>query len=304
MIDQSHSSDRGESLSNALQERVAVVAGATRGAGRGIARELGAQGATVYCTGRSVAGRPATGNRPETIEETAELVGEEGGIGIPVRVDHTVPEQVEALFARITEEQDGRLDILVNDVWGGDELTSWQTPFWKHDLAKGLLMQERAVHSHLITSRYGAPLMVARESGLIIEITDGYKPDYRGNLFYDLAKASVIRLALGMSEELRPHGVTALAVTPGFLRSEAMLEGFGVTEETWRDGIVKDRHFGGSETPHYVGRAVAALAADPDVAKLTGRTMASWHLMERYGFTDRDGRQPHWENFTAELYKD
>ncbi|WP_043591535.1 SDR family oxidoreductase [Frankia sp. BMG5.23] len=289
-------------MSNSLKGQVAVVAGATRGAGRGIARELGAQGATVYCTGRSIAGHPASGNRPETIEETAELVARDGGVGIAVQVDHTVPEQVEALFERIRGEQDG-LDILVNDVWGGDELTSWQTPFWELDLAKGLLMQQRAVHSHIITSRYGAPLMVGRRSGLIIEITDGYKPDYRGNLFYDLAKSSVIRLALAMAEELRDYGVTALAVTPGFLRSEAMLDNFGVTEENWRDGVARDRHFAGSETPHYIGRAVAALAADPDIAKLAGQPLASWHLMERYGFTDIDGRQPHWENFTAELYR-
>lgn len=287
-------------MSGELTGRVAVVAGATRGAGRGIARELGARGATVYCTGRSVTGRPATANRPETIDETAELVTRDGGAGIAVRVDHTVPAEVEKLFARIDREQDGRLDILVNDVWGGDELTSWRTPFWEHDLGKGLLMQERAVHSHIITAHYGAPLMVARGTGLIVEITDGYKPGYRGNLFYDLAKASAIRLALAMSEELRKHGVTALAVTPGFLRSEAMLDIFGVTEENWRDGIAKDRGFGGSETPHYVGRAVAALAADPDVATLSGQAVASWHLMERYGFTDIDGRQPHWENFTPE----
>jgi NAD(P)-dependent dehydrogenase (short-subunit alcohol dehydrogenase family) len=287
-------------LSKKLAGRVAVVAGATRGAGRGIARELGVQGAIVYCTGRSVTGRPATGNRPETIDETAALVTHDGGAGIAVRVDHTVPEQVAALFERVGREQDGRLDILVNDVWGGDELTSWRTPFWEHDLANGLLMQERAVHSHVITAHYGARLMVARGSGLVVEVTDGYKPDYRGNLFYDLAKASAIRLALGMSEELRPHGVTALAITPGFLRSEAMLDIFGVTEENWRDGIAKDRGFGGSESPHYVGRAVAALAADPDIATLSGRAVASWQMMERYGFRDIDGRQPHWENFTPE----
>ncbi|BAL88459.1 putative short-chain dehydrogenase [Actinoplanes missouriensis 431] len=290
-------------MSNALKGKVALVAGATRGAGRAIARELGAQGAVVYCTGRSVAGRPATGNRPETIEQTAELVTAGGGTGIAVQTDHTVPEQVQRLIQRIAEDQDGRLDILVNDVWGGDELTSWGKPFWEHDLDAGLLMQQRAVHSHIITSHFAAPLMVARKSGVIVEITDGYKPDYRGSLFYDLAKASVIRLALAMSEELRPHGITALAITPGFLRSEAMLDAFGVTEENWRDGIAKDRHFGGSETPHYVGRAVAAVAADPEVAGLAGKTYASWHLMERYGFTDIDGRQPHWENFTAAMHR-
>ncbi|GLY99381.1 SDR family oxidoreductase [Actinoplanes sp. NBRC 103695] len=288
-------------MSNVLEGKVAVVAGATRGAGRGIARELGAAGATVYCTGRSVTGSPATGSRPETIQETAALVTEDGGEGIAVQVDHTVPEQVERLFDRVAEEQDGRLDILVNDVWGGDELTSWGTPFWELDLDQGLLMQQRAVHSHIITSRHGVPLMVARGSGLVIEITDGYKPDYRGNLFYDLAKSSVIRLALAMSHELRDRGVTALAITPGFLRSEAMLDGFGVTEENWRDGVARDKYFGGSETPHYVGRAVAAVAADPAVAEMSGKALSSWHLMEKYGFTDLDGRQPHWENLMADL---
>jgi NAD(P)-dependent dehydrogenase (short-subunit alcohol dehydrogenase family) len=290
-------------VSKVLQGKVAVVAGATRGAGRGIARELGAAGATVYCTGRSVTGSPATGDRPETIQETAELVTKDGGEGIAVQVDHTVPEQVERLFDRVAEEQDGRLDILVNDVWGGDELTSWGTPFWELDLGRGLLMQERAVHSHIITSRYGVPLMVARRSGLIIEITDGYKPDYRGNLFYDLAKSSVIRLALAMSHELRGHDVTALAISPGFLRSEAMLDGFGVTEANWRDAAARDKYFGGSETPHYIGRAVAAVAGDPDVARMSGKTFTSWQLMETYGFTDVDDRQPHWENFTAELHR-
>lgn len=289
-------------MAQALAGRVAVVAGATRGAGRGIARELGAQGATVYCTGRSVKGHPATGNRPEIIEETAELVTQDGGHGIAVQVDHTVPDQVRALFERVREEQSGQLDILINDVWGGDDLTTWGSPFWEHDLDKGLLMQERAVHSHVITAYYAAPLMVARRTGLIVEITDGYKPDYRGSLFYDLAKASAIRLALGMSQDLQQYGVVALAVTPGFLRSEAMLEGHGVTEENWRDGIAVDRHFAGSETPHYVGRAIAALAADPEVGRHSGKVFASWHLMERYGFTDLDGSQPHWENFTAGLY--
>ena len=188
-------------------------------------------------------GQSATEGRPETIEETAALVTAQGGLGIPVRVDHTAPQQVAALFDRIAAEQRGRLDILVNDVWGGDSLTEWGLPFWELDLAKGLLMQERAVHSHIITSRYGAPLMVARGQGLIIEITDGDTPSYRGNLFYDLAKASAIRLAFGMAEELRAHNVAALAVTPGFLRSEAMLDLFGVTESNWQEGARVDPHF-------------------------------------------------------------
>ncbi len=284
----------------ALKGQVAVVAGATRGAGRGIAVELGAAGATVYCTGRSVRGRPATGTRPETIEETADLVAAAGGKGIAVRVDHTLPDEVRALFERVRHEQDGRLDLLVNDVWGGDDLTEWGKPFWEHSLANGLLMQERAVWSHIITSYSGAPLMVARARGVIIEITDGDSPGYRGNLFYDLAKASAIRLALAMAGDLRPHGITALALTPGFLRSEAMLDHFGVTEANWRDGAKQDPHFIASETPHYIGRAVVALASDPDIAAKTGRALSTWGLAPEYGFTDADGRQPDWGTYYRE----
>lgn len=220
----------------ALQGKVALVAGATRGAGRAIAVELGMAGATVYVTGRSVRGNSATAGRPETIEETAEMVTVRGGTGISVRVDHTVPDDVRALFERIQREQDGRLDVLVNDVWGGDELSEWGKPFWENSLRAGLLMQERAVDSHIITAYYGAPLLVARGQGLIVEVTDGVNYGYRGNLFYSLAKISSIHLAAAMAEDLRPHGVTALAITPGFLRSEAMLDHFGVTENNWRDG--------------------------------------------------------------------
>ena len=284
----------------ALQGRIAVVAGATRGAGRGIACMLGAAAATVYCTGRSVRGQSATDGRPETIEETAALVTAHGGLGIPVRVDHTVAAEVAALFARIADEQRGQLDILVNDVWGGDSLAEWGLPFWELDLAKGLLMQERAVHSHIITSRFGAPLMVARGQGLIVEVTDGDTPSYRGNLFYDLAKASAIRLAFGMAEELRPHHVAALAVTPGFLRSEAMLDLFGVTEANWQEGARVDPHFIASETPCFVGRAVTALAADPAVMVKSGGAYSSWGLADEYGFTDIDGRRPHWGHYFAE----
>jgi NAD(P)-dependent dehydrogenase (short-subunit alcohol dehydrogenase family) len=274
-----------------LEGKVAVVAGATRGAGRGIARMLGEAGATVYCTGRSVRGRSATQGRPETIEETAEMVGVEGGVGIPVQVDHTLEDQVQALFARVREEQ-GRLDVLVNDVWGGDELTEWGKKFWELSLSKGLLMLQRAVHAHIITSRYGAPLMVDRNTGLIVEITDGDFLGYRGNLFYDFSKISAIRLAYAMSVDLRNRRVTALAVTPGFLRSEAMLDHFGVTESNWQEAVRKDRHFAHSETPCYVGRAVAALAADLNVAAKAGRVWASWTLAKEYGFQDIDGRQP------------
>ncbi len=294
----------------ALKGKIALVAGATRGAGRGIACMLGEAGATVYCTGRSTRAKTATRQngtgapfslegRPETIEETAEMVTARGGVGIPVQVDHTVEAQVKALFERIKAEQ-GQLDILVNDIWGGDELSEWGTPFWELSIEKGLLMQQRGVHTHIITSRYGAPLLVERGQGLIVEITDGDTYSYRGMLFYDLAKLSVIRLAYAMSEELRPYHVTALALTPGFLRSEAMLEHFGVTEENWREGAKKDPHFIASETPFYVGRAVAALAADPNVSSKSGRLFSSWNLAVEYGFTDVDGRQPHWGNYFAE----
>ncbi|MDE2907073.1 MAG: SDR family oxidoreductase [Acidobacteriota bacterium] len=279
-----------------LRDRVAVVAGATRGAGRGIARMLGAAGATVYCTGRSVQGRPATAGRPETIEETAEVVTAEGGRGIAVRTDHTVEEEVERLFAGVRTEQ-GRLDVLVNDVWGGDALTEWGSPFWALSIPQGQELIERAVHSHIITSRHGAPLMVERNAGLIVEVTDGDTHGYRGNLFYDLAKNAVIRLAYAMAGDLHAHRVTALAITPGFLRSEAVLESFGVNEANWRDAIDKDPYFAESETPCFVGRAIAALAADPDVAKKSGGLFSSWGLAKEYGFTDLDGRQPDWTTF-------
>ena len=282
-----------------LSGRIAVVAGATRGAGRGIASALGEAGTTVYCTGRSIRGSPATGNRPETIEETAELVNARGGVGIAVRVDHTVPEQVSALADRVRVEQ-GRLDLLVNDVWGGDELAEWGKPFWEQSLEKGFLMQDRAVRSHVITSHCLVPLLVERRAGLVVEITDGAGSEYRGNFFYDLAKASVIRLAYAMAEELRPFGVAAVALTPGFLRSEAMLEHFGVTEAGWRDAAEQDPHFIASETPIYIGRAVAALAADPNVIARSGQALSTWQLAPEYGFFDADGSQPDWGRYFAE----
>ena len=279
-----------------LRGRVAVVAGATRGAGRGIARMLGEAGATVYCTGRSVRGRPATPGRPETLEETAEMVSAEGGRGIAVRADHTVESEVEQLFARVRAEA-GRLDVLVNDIWGGDALTEWGKPFWELSVARGAKMLERAVQTHIITSRHGAPLMVERSAGLIVEVTDGDTFGYRGNLSYDLAKYAVVRLAYAMAADLRGHGVTALAITPGFLRSEAVLDHFEVTEADWRDAIEKDEYFVESETPCYVGRAIAALAADPNVAAKSGGLFSSWGLAKEYGFTDVDGRRPDWGTF-------
>lgn len=271
-----------------------MVAGATRGAGRAIAIELGAAGATVYCTGRSAVGRSSEIGRPETIEETVDRVNAAGGTGIAVRVDHLVVAEVADLATRVRVEQDGRLDILVNDIWGSEHLSHWGSGFWEQPLDDGLRMLELAVRTHLITSWHLAPLMVTRRHGLIVEITDGDRDAYRGSLYYDLAKASVNRLALSQAADLRPHGVTALAVTPGFLRSEQMLEIFGVTEGNWRDGAAKDEHFIASETPHYLGRAVAALAADPDVSRWSGQVLSTWGLAPVYGFTDLDGRRPDW----------
>jgi NAD(P)-dependent dehydrogenase (short-subunit alcohol dehydrogenase family) len=280
-----------------LSGTVALVAGATRGAGRAIACELGWAGATVYATGRSVRGAPSAMQRPETIEDTAELIAARGGNAIAVRCDHTEPEQVAALFERVRAERGGQLDVLVNDVWGGDPLSQWGVPFWEHSLDDGLRMQRQAVWSHVITSWYGVPLMLERGRGLVIEMTDGATGDYRGSFFYDLAKASVIRLAVGQAADLRPHGVAAVALTPGFMRSEAVLDHFGVTESNWRDGVAKDPHFAASETPLYVGRAVVALAADPAVMRWSGQALTSWNLAREYGFSDSDGSQPDWGTY-------
>jgi NAD(P)-dependent dehydrogenase (short-subunit alcohol dehydrogenase family) len=296
----------------ALQGKIALVAGATRGAGRGIAIALGEAGATVYCTGRSSRGRLATPGRPETIEETAELVTAAGGHGIAVRVDHTEPAEVKNLVARIKRRHKG-LDILVNDVWGGDALTEWGKPFWTVNLENGLRMLNQAIHSHIITAHYAVPLMLGRRRGIIFEITDGDAFYYRGNLFYDLVKISVIRLAFAMSRELRKKDIVAVALTPGFLRSEAVLEHFGVSEANWKDaGKKKGRNsanqndapsdFMVSESPRYIGRAVVALAADRHVKKKSGRVFSSWDLAREYGFTDVDGAQPHWGNYARKKY--
>jgi NAD(P)-dependent dehydrogenase (short-subunit alcohol dehydrogenase family) len=276
-----------------LRGRVALVAGGTRGAGRAISVELGAAGATVYVTGRTTERARSPMGRPETIEETARRVDGAGGVGIPVLVDHARPDEVRALVERIDAEQ-GRLDVCVNDVWGGDPLAEWGVPFWEHDLANGIALLHGAIDTHLVTSWCAAPLMIRTPGGLIVEVTDGVSPQYRGSLFYDLAKASVIRLALAQGEELREHGIAAIAVSPGFLRSEAMLDHFGVTAESWRDAIAQDPHFAYSETPHYLGRAVAALAADDEKMARTGTVTATWELYEQYGFTDLDGSTPDW----------
>ena len=287
-----------------LTGKVAVVAGATRGAGRGIARALGEAGATVYCTGRSTrADGPSPMQRAETIDETAEMVTRAGGRGIAVRVDHLRDDEVRALFDRVREEH-GRLDVLVNDVWGGDALVEWGAPLWELDMERAWRVIETALRTHLITARHGAPLLMETPGALLVEVTDGDTYQYRGQLVYDLVKTSVIRLAFGMARELRPHGVAAVAVTPGFLRSEAMLEHFGVTRETWRDGAKRDPNFIASETPLFVGRAVAALAADPRVMQKSGRVFASWTLSDEHGFTDEDGARPHWGRHFAKTYGD
>lgn len=278
-----------------LAGKIALVAGATRGAGRGIAVELAAAGATVYATGRSVRGQPSEYGRPETIEETAELIAAAGGRGIAVQCDHLVPEQVEALVQRIRAEQ-GRLDILVNDIWGGETLMEWNKPVWQHDLRKGLRMLRLGIDTHLITAHYALPLMIAAPGGLLVEVTDGtadYNAEhYRLSPFYDLAKVAVTRMAWAHAKDLAPLGATSVALTPGWLRSEMMLEAYGVTEETWRDATEKQPHFAISETPRYVGRAVAALAADPEKARWNGRSLSSGQLAQVYGFTDLDGSRP------------
>jgi NAD(P)-dependent dehydrogenase (short-subunit alcohol dehydrogenase family) len=260
-------------MSKPLAGKIAVVAGATRGAGRGIATALGEAGATVYCTGRSVPGSPGMKNRPETINETAEIVTARGGRGIAVRVDHTIPAEVAGLFERASE-----IDILVNDIWGGDDLVEWGKKLWETKLDDGLLLIDRAIKTHIITSYHGLPRL--RPGGLVVEITD-------------LVKTTVIRMAFALSQELAERGIPVVAVTPGFLRSEWMLQNFGVTEANWRDAAKKVPEFIASETPLFVGRCVAALAADPGVAKKNGRVFASWNLAEEYGVDDADGTRPH-----------
>ncbi|MFD5945846.1 SDR family oxidoreductase [Streptomyces collinus] len=282
-------------MSAPLQDKVALVAGATRGAGRGIAVELGAAGATVYVTGRSTRARRSEYDRPETIEDTADLVTAAGGKGIAVPTDHLDRAQVKALVDRIADEQ-GRLDVLVNDIWGGEKLFEWDSPLWEHDLDNGLRLLRLAVETHAVTSHHALPLLLRNPGGLVVEVTDGtaaYNAEnFRVNFFYDLAKASVLRMGFALGHELGPRGATAVALTPGWLRSELMLDGFGVREDNWRDALERVPHFAISETPHYVGRAVAALAADADVARWNGQSLSSGGLAQVYGFTDVDGSRP------------
>ncbi|GHH85777.1 SDR family oxidoreductase [Streptomyces capitiformicae] len=282
-------------MTKSLDGKVALVAGASRGAGRGIAVELGAAGATVYVTGRTTRAHRSEYDRPETLEDTADLVTEAGGQGIPVPTDHLEPSQVRTLVDRISDEQ-GRLDVLVNDIWGGEKLFAWDSPVWEHDLDNGLRLLRLAVETHAITNHHALPLLLRNPGGLVVEMTDGTddynRENYRVSFFYDLAKSSVLRMAFALGHELGPRGATAVALTPGWLRSEMMLDHYDVSEDNWRDALDRVPHFAISETPRYVGRAVAALAADPEVARFNGESLSSGGLAQVYGFTDLDGSRP------------
>jgi NAD(P)-dependent dehydrogenase (short-subunit alcohol dehydrogenase family) len=287
-----------------LEGKVALVAGATRGAGRGIAVELGAAGALVYVTGRTTRDQPSEYGRPETIEETAELVTAAGGSGISIRVDHLVPAEVERPVGRIRAET-GQLDILVNDLWGGEKLKECGKAVWQHDLRNGLRILELGVNTHLITAHFALPLMIERAGGLLVEVTDGTAEynaaNYRINPFYDLAKMAAARMAWAHAKDLAPHGATAVSITPGWLRSEMMLDAYGVTEANWREATRVSPHFAISETPRFVGRAVAALAADPNRARWNGQSLSSGELAKIYGFTDLDGSRPDAWRYVVEV---
>jgi NAD(P)-dependent dehydrogenase (short-subunit alcohol dehydrogenase family) len=290
-------------MAKPLEGRVALVAGATRAAGRGIAVQLGAAGATVYVTGRTTRARRSEMNRPETIEETAELVDKAGGCGIAVEVDHLAPEEVRELVRRIEAEQ-AALHILVNDIWGATKM-EWGKTVWESDLDYGLRMLRLGVDTHAITSHFALPVLIRRPGGLVVEVTDGtaeYNAEtYRVSFFYDLVKAAVLRMAFALAHELEKHQATAVALTPGWLRSEHMLEAYGVTEANWQDATSRSPHFAISETPAFVGRAVAALAQDPDVSRWNGKSLSSGQLAKVYGFTDIDGSQPDAWKYVVEV---
>jgi NAD(P)-dependent dehydrogenase (short-subunit alcohol dehydrogenase family) len=283
--------------------KVALVAGATRGAGRGIAVQLGAAGATVYVTGRTTRFKRSEMNRPETIEETAALVDAAGGRGIAVQVDHLVPDEVRALVTRIEDEQ-GSLHILVNDIFGVTKI-EWNKTVWESSLDIGLRTLHLAVDTHAITSHFAIPLLIRTPGGLVVEVTDGTDEynatHYRVSFFYDLAKESVNRMAFALAHELRPYSATAVSLTPGWLRSEAMLDAYGVTEDNWRDATARSPHFAISESPAFVGRAVAALAQDPQVSRWNGQSLSSGQLAKIYNFTDLDGSQPDAWRYVTEV---
>jgi len=291
---------RTQQSARPLAGRVAVVAGATRGAGRGIARALGEAGATVYCTGRSVTGSPSPYGRPETIDETAEMIVRAGGSAIPLRVDHTLEPEVETLFSRVDGEH-GRLDILVNSIAGEDPMMGQYGWFWSTDLTHGSTVFRQSILSHIITAKHAAPLMIRNRQGLIVEVTENNVLIAGGNPLAQTVKLALKGLAFSMAVELHPHGVAAVAVTPGYLRSESMLQHYGVTEENWRDGGKKDKNFLASETPLFVGRAVAALAQDPQILRKSGHLFSSWELAREYKFTDADGSRPDWGATTIDF---
>jgi NAD(P)-dependent dehydrogenase (short-subunit alcohol dehydrogenase family) len=290
-------------MKTSLAGKVALVAGATRGAGRGIAVQLGEAGATVYVTGRTTRSERSEMNRPETIKETASLVNEAGGRGIAVQVDHLVPDEVSALVSRIRNEQ-GCLHVLVNNIWGATRM-EWNKSVWESSLDYGLRTLRLAVDTHAITSHFAIPLLIKQPGGLVVEVTDGTDAynaaNYRVSFFYDLAKASVNRMAFALAHELRPYNATAVSLTPGWLRSEAMLEAYGVTESNWRDATKKIPHFAISESPAFIGRAVVALAQDPDVTRWNGQSLSSGQLAKVYGFTDLDGSQPDAWRYVVEV---
>jgi len=290
-------------MATSLRGKVALVAGATRGAGRGIAVQLGAAGATVYVTGRTTRSERSDMNRPETIEETAALVDAAGGRGIAIKVDHLVPGEVSALVDRIRSEQ-GKLNILVNDIWGATRM-EWNKSVWESSLDYGLRTLRLGVDTHAITSHFAIPLLIESPGGLVVEVTDGTdeynSANYRVSFFYDLAKSAVNRMAFALAHELLPYDGTAVSLTPGWLRSEAMLDAYGVTEQNWRDATKRQPHFAISESPAFVGRAVAALAQDPDVSRWTGQSLSSGQLAKIYGFTDIDGSRPDAWRYVVEV---